>query len=364
MLVIKTNPVHGLVTTHIRALDYVNCSSDLPRLDFLRTQQEHAPSTQFLCWRGLCKWAVPSVLPFSWLWQMLKRLSYRLFSSSPETEEISYFTIFKSTSRHGMPRKATYIKSLNTSEILRLPTAPVVPEHLTPSASVGMGIASYKSKADKLLRPFSPMLTWWDSPKRPFVACFAGRDQPSSNSQHVPVRPENSPRRACMEGKLLPPMCPKSELCVSELKSSPRLFCGSFPFCTNKTAWPSPIPSKCPNRWFFRINTLPFRSKNPSPSQSDNQQQTSQLSREYLTNRCGCKRHTQLALGPEGFSATLLHPELQWGAQACLWPYLQVFMSWDEVASSWSKFLTSIWIFRSTRGEFSHREDTMNLSSS
>lgn len=62
--------------------------------------------------------------------------------------------------------------------------------------------------------------------------------------------------------------------------------------------------------------------------------------------------------------ASLPHPELQWGAQACLWPYLQVFMSWDKVASSWSKFLTSTWIFRNTRGEFSHREDTTNLSSS
>lgn len=66
---------------------------------------------------------------------------------------------------------------------------------------------------------------------------------------------------------------------------------------------------------------------------------------------------------PLGFFSTLLHLELQSGAQDFLWLYLQVFMSQDAVASSWSQFLTSTWKFRNTGGKFSLREGTRNLLS-
>ena len=139
-----------------------------------------------------------------------------------------------------MPRKATYTKSLGTSEILRLPTHPAVPEHLAPAASAGMGIASYKLKADKLLRPLSnanvmgfstetfPCSLCWQRPTQQQLPEYAYQTGVCTKAT------ENSPRRAGMERKLPAHMCPKSELCVSELKGSPSLFSGSFPFWTNK----------------------------------------------------------------------------------------------------------------------------------
>lgn len=148
--------------------------------------------------------------------------------------------ILKSASRRGMPRKATYIKSLGTSEIFRLLAPPAVPEHPSSSASVGMGIASCKSKADKLLRPLSNAnvmgfsketfrcLLCWQRPTRQQLPEYACQTRVCTKAA------ENSPRRACMEGKLPAHMCPKSELCVSELKGTLSLFCGSFSFCTNK----------------------------------------------------------------------------------------------------------------------------------
>lgn len=40
---------------------------------FLRTRQEHAPSTWFVCWRGLCKWAVSFSHPLHLALTVLRR---------------------------------------------------------------------------------------------------------------------------------------------------------------------------------------------------------------------------------------------------------------------------------------------------
>jgi len=109
-----------------------------------------------------------------------------------------------------MPRQATSTKSLGTSEILELPVPPALPEHVTSSAPVGMGIASYKLKADKLLRPLSSANMMGFS-KETFrcLLCWRRPTQQQLPEHACETRvctkaTERSPSRACVEGSSLP----------------------------------------------------------------------------------------------------------------------------------------------------------------